>query len=201
MQHTQWPSAQTAESVTIPRANARASMVTLGQPVSDAIRCPSDCSGRGLCYSAATLASQYGPSSLAGAGPTYTNWEKDSMTNCMCDMGYTGPDCSQSIQSLEAAQDTIRRLRPVTFEWRRDEFPSRNLPAGVFPGFIADEVEEVLPDLVHEDGDGWKSLNYVGVVPHLVRAVQEMQEQLEASQAQMARMQQQIDALQAAAAA
>ncbi|KAJ8550246.1 hypothetical protein ON010_g10823 [Phytophthora cinnamomi] len=89
----------------------------------------------------------------------------------------------------------------VTFEWRRDEFPSRNLPAGVFPGFIADEVEEVLPDLVHEDGDGWKSLNYVGVVPHLVRAVQEMQEQLEASQAQMARMQQQIDALQAAAAA
>ncbi|KAE9052239.1 hypothetical protein PR001_g693 [Phytophthora rubi] len=59
------------------------------------LRCPSDCSGHGLCYSSATLASQYGPSSLAGSGPTYTNWEKDSMTSCMCDMGYNGPDCSQ----------------------------------------------------------------------------------------------------------
>ncbi|RLN63358.1 hypothetical protein BBP00_00004200 [Phytophthora kernoviae] len=78
----------------------------------------------------------------------------------------------------------------VTFEWRRDEFRSRNFPNGVFPGFIADEVQEILPDLVHEDGDGWKSLNYVGLVPHLVRSVQEMQ-------AQLAQMQLQIDALQA----
>ncbi|KAL4173999.1 hypothetical protein KRP22_005944 [Phytophthora ramorum] len=64
------------------------------------LRCPSDCSGHGLCYSSATLALQYGPDSLPsvggdGVGPVYSNWEKDSMSNCMCDMGYTGPDCSQ----------------------------------------------------------------------------------------------------------
>lgn len=82
----------------------------------------------------------------------------------------------------------------MTYEWRRDEFPSRNFPTGVFPGFLADEVEEILPDLVQQDGDGWKSMDYTGIVPHLVRAVQEMQDQLEASQAQMTRMQQQIDA-------
>jgi hypothetical protein len=86
----------------------------------------------------------------------------------------------------------------VTFEWRRDEFPSHHLPAGVFPGFLADDVEQVLPDLVHEDSDGWKSLDYVGLVPHLVSAVQEMQQQLADSQAQMTRMQEQIAALQAA---
>ncbi|KAL4158404.1 hypothetical protein PRNP1_004180 [Phytophthora ramorum] len=103
-----------------------------------------------------------------------------------------------AVQDLEAAQETIRRLRPVTFEWRRDEFPSRNFPAGVFPGFLADDVEEILPDLVHQDGDGWKSLNYVSLVPHLVSAMQEMQEQLAASELQMTRMQQQIDELQAA---
>ncbi|KAE9358135.1 hypothetical protein PR003_g1462 [Phytophthora rubi] len=106
-----------------------------------------------------------------------------------------------AIKNLTAAQETIRRLRPVTYEWRRDEFPSRNFPTGVFPGFLADEVEQILPDLVQQDGDGWKSMDYVGIVPHLVRAVQEMQDQLEASQAQMTRMQQQIDTLQAAVAA
>ncbi|RAW28368.1 hypothetical protein PC110_g15242, partial [Phytophthora cactorum] len=62
--------------------------------------CPSDCSGHGLCYSSAILALQYGPDSLPsvagdGVGPVYSNWEKDSMSSCMCDMGYTGPDCSQ----------------------------------------------------------------------------------------------------------
>ncbi|KAH7484781.1 hypothetical protein KRP22_005946 [Phytophthora ramorum] len=103
-----------------------------------------------------------------------------------------------AVQDLKAAQETIRRLRPVTFEWRRDEFPSRNFPAGVFPGFLADDVEEILPDLVQQDGEGWKSLNYVGLVPHLVSAMQEMQEQLAASELQMTRMQQQIDELQAA---
>ncbi|OWY96804.1 hypothetical protein PHMEG_00032835 [Phytophthora megakarya] len=68
-----------------------------------------ECSNRGLCDyskeqpandSSATLALQYGPDSLPGVGgdgvgPIYSNWEKDSMSNCMCDMGYTGPDCSQ----------------------------------------------------------------------------------------------------------
>ncbi|KAG3015769.1 hypothetical protein PC121_g13646 [Phytophthora cactorum] len=105
-----------------------------------------------------------------------------------------------TIQDLSSSQEIIRQLHPVTYEWRRDQFPSRNFPGGVFHGFLADEVEQILPDLVEEDADGWKSLNYVGIVPHLVRAVQEMQGQLEASQVHLTRMQHQIDALLAARA-
>ena len=30
-----------------------------------------------------------------GLGPTYANWDKDSVTLCNCDYGYFGPDCSQ----------------------------------------------------------------------------------------------------------
>ncbi|CEG46085.1 Teneurin-1 and related extracellular matrix proteins, contain EGF-like repeats, partial [Plasmopara halstedii] len=64
------------------------------------LRCPSNCSGHGMCYSSAILALRYGPDSLPnvagdGVGPVYSNWEKDSVSSCMCDMGYTGPDCSQ----------------------------------------------------------------------------------------------------------
>ncbi|GMF25424.1 unnamed protein product [Phytophthora fragariaefolia] len=98
-----------------------------------------------------------------------------------------------AIKRLEAAQETIRRLRPVRC--------GRSAVRIYFPGFLADEVGDVLPDLVQQDGDGWKSVDYVGIVPHLVRAMQETQDQLDASRAQMARMQQQIDALQAARAA
>lgn len=77
----------------------------------------------------------------------------------------------------------------VTYEWRRDKFPSRNFPIGTFPGFLADEVEQILPTLVEEDGDGWKSLNYVGIIPHLTRALQEMQDELKVLRQQIKQLQ------------
>lgn len=65
------------------------------------MKCPGDCSGHGLCYSLATLALQYGPDTAPGVGgdgvgPQYSNWEKDNIHSCLCDTGYTGPDCSMS---------------------------------------------------------------------------------------------------------
>ncbi|KAL7686107.1 putative intramolecular chaperone auto-processing domain-containing protein [Plasmopara halstedii] len=93
-----------------------------------------------------------------------------------------------TIQDLTSSQMIINQLRPVTYEWRRDKFPSRNFPDGTFPGFLADEVEQVLPGLVTEDVDGWKSLNYVGIIPHLTRALQEVQSELKALQQQILEM-------------
>mgnify|MGYP003306334350 CR=1 FL=1 len=42
-----------------------------------------------------------------------------------------------------------------------------------FLGFLAQEVEDVLPELVSTDAEGTKSVNYVGVVPVLVEALKE----------------------------
>jgi len=74
------------------------------------------------------------------------------------------------------------KLRPVTYQWRADEAGNTEF------GFIAQEVENVLPELVGkapdetlklEDGSeraitDVKSLNYSGVVVPLVKAVQEL---------------------------
>lgn len=40
-------------------------------------------------------------------------------------------------------------------------------------GFIAQEIEKVIPSIVFTDGDGYKSVDYLGVVPILVEAVKE----------------------------
>ena len=41
-------------------------------------------------------------------------------------------------------------------------------------GLSADELEEVFPDLVYENEDGTKSINYVEMVPILVQAINEL---------------------------
>lgn len=47
-------------------------------------------------------------------------------------------------------------------------------------GFNADELEEVFPDLVYDNEDGTKSINYVEMVPILVQAINELNEKIEA---------------------
>lgn len=47
-------------------------------------------------------------------------------------------------------------------------------------GLIAQEVAEVFPELVNEDKEGYLSVNYVGLIPHLLEAVKELNEQNEA---------------------
>ncbi|MBN2809473.1 MAG: tail fiber domain-containing protein [Deltaproteobacteria bacterium] len=43
---------------------------------------------------------------------------------------------------------TATRSNEVSYEWRRDEFPNRWFHHGRQLGFIAQEVEEVLPEIV-----------------------------------------------------
>lgn len=46
-------------------------------------------------------------------------------------------------------------------------------------GLAADQLEEIFPDLVYEDENGIKSINYVEMVPILVQAINELKEELD----------------------
>ena len=52
-------------------------------------------------------------------------------------------------------------------------------------GFIAQELEEVLPEVVHTRGDGYKTVMYEKVVPVLVQAMKEQQKMIEALRAEI----------------
>ena len=47
-------------------------------------------------------------------------------------------------------------------------------------GFIAQQVEQVMPELIHTDKAGYKYVDYIGIIPLLVNAVQELQAELAA---------------------
>ncbi len=58
-------------------------------------------------------------------------------------------------------------LRPVTYNWN-----SETTETVGHIGFIAQEVEQIFPDLVSTDSvSGLKSLNYIGFIPYITKAV------------------------------
>lgn len=62
-------------------------------------------------------------------------------------------------------------------------------------GFIAQELQKVLPGLVKESKDADKvlSINYIEIIPILTKAIQEQQAEIEGQKAQLKAQQAQID--------
>ena len=46
-------------------------------------------------------------------------------------------------------------------------------------GLIAQELQEIYPNLIHEGQDGYLGINYVEMVPVLIRAIQELKEEID----------------------
>jgi hypothetical protein len=88
-----------------------------------------------------------------------------------------------NVVSMTEGLDKIDRIRPVTFDW----VPTENVSdrEGADFGFIAQELEEVLPEVVHTRGDGYKTVMYEKVVPVLVQAMKEQQTMIEALRAEI----------------
>lgn len=80
-----------------------------------------------------------------------------------------------------SATALIRRLRGVTWKWR-DNAPAR---AKERPGIgvIAQDVEAVFPELVDTGPEGFKRVNYIGLIAPLIEAVKELDERVQALEA------------------
>ncbi|GAB4133911.1 MAG: hypothetical protein Fur0041_06570 [Bacteroidia bacterium] len=76
----------------------------------------------------------------------------------------------QNIQNITDATNSVMRLRSVTFNWIN---PADTTMYGTHSGFIAQEVDTVIPSIVHTDGQGLKSIAYTELIPYLVKALQE----------------------------
>jgi Chaperone of endosialidase len=98
----------------------------------------------------------------------------------------------QQIAPLPRGLAEMLKLRPVTWKWNAD-------PEGPLQlGLIAQEVQSVLPELVqNSDGTEPLALNYLGLLPVAIKAIQEQQAQIEQQQLEMKQQQSQIDGLKA----
>lgn len=110
----------------------------------------------------------------------------------------------RDITPFTGALDLLGQLQPKSYFYRTEELAALGLPAGLHHGLIAQEVERVMPELVrthseHTDEAGvkttYKGVNYNGLIPVLVKGMQEQQEQIEAQQAHIAALEAQVKRL------
>ena len=80
----------------------------------------------------------------------------------------------KNISSFTGALNKVTQLRGVTYNWLDEKKGTTEQI-----GFIAQELEKVFPQLVRTNKDGYKSVAYSHVVPVLVEAIKEQQQQID----------------------
>ncbi len=83
----------------------------------------------------------------------------------------------ENIETLPNALESVKQMRGVTYNKIGEEKQSI--------GVIAQELEEVVPQLVHTDEEGMKSVAYGNITALLIEALKEQQEQIEELKAQL----------------
>ena len=93
----------------------------------------------------------------------------------------------ENIRDLESSIDIIKKLKPRRFDWkeRRRDWAESDPHQFNDIGFIAQEIKEILPEVVVEGLTGPKGeekylhVSYAKLTPILVKAIQENQSILE----------------------
>ena len=142
-------------------------------------------------YGATSETSTYIPGKYAGYfyGQTYVNGYFSA-----ADMGNSSDErVKTNINPIkQEALSAVDQLNPVQFQFQQVELEQTIDTLGtkatffspdmdferLHYGFIAQEVRELYPNLVHEDGNGYLSVNYQEIIPLLVMAIKDLKQEV-----------------------
>jgi hypothetical protein len=95
----------------------------------------------------------------------------------------------KDIAPLSPVLARLASLKPVSFAWRADEFPDMHLGSGSDLGLIAQEVEQVFPEMVVQDEHGLKSVRYHHLPLLLLQGIGELQDENDSLREELAAQQ------------
>jgi hypothetical protein len=102
-----------------------------------------------------------------------------------------------NVQNLGMGIDTLMKLRPVSFTWN-DDTPDIAHRGKDDIGFIAQEMEQVVPLAVHTDPKtDIKTLDYPKLIPILAQSIQDQQNTIVDQQKKIDDLTARIEALEA----
>ena len=100
---------------------------------------------------------------------------------------YSDARAKRNIQTSSYGMSVLKKLRPVTYN-----FADNNMRATPFSrgseqeiGLLAQEVEQVLPNIVLTDDEGKKLINYTALIPVLIEGIKSLQTEIDVLKAQV----------------
>ena len=97
----------------------------------------------------------------------------DRITELRCYGGLVNPSderLKKNIENLPYGLSEVERMRPVGYDMKVDDRHEI--------GFIAQEMQELVPDIVTEGTDEMLGIKYDKLVPVLVNAIKELSEEV-----------------------
>ena len=82
-----------------------------------------------------------------------------------------------NIKSIDKALDKVNSIQGIEFDWIEKEKVHGN--SGHDVGVIAQEIEEILPDVVTTRDNGYKAVKYEKIVPLLIEAIKDLSKQVD----------------------
>ena len=101
----------------------------------------------------------------------------------------------KDIRNLDGSLDKVMKLQGMRYQWKQDEYPEMNFPDGEQIGLIAQDVEKIIPEVVNEAADGYKSIDYAKLVSVLIESIKEQQEQIDRQHGQIEKLSERVKEL------
>ena len=113
---------------------------------------------------------------IGGWSASTNRWQLDmsgNMTAAGDITAYSDRRIKENIRTINRALDKVLSLRGVTYNRTDSEDKDEKI------GVIAQEIQEVLPQVVHEQSDGMLGVSYGNITAVLIEAIKEQQIQIE----------------------
>jgi len=166
--------------------------------------------GTGLPKSGTILQPNGGDVGIGNSSPSYTLQVNGSVAGTSAYVNTSDVRLKKNIEPLDVGLKAVGQLKPVMFEWkdeafkqwassgppdprtplRKDRRPNDPAMQGKQIGFIAQDVEKILPSVVvtEDNTEKTKGMKYSELIPVLVKAIQEQQTQPTKDEATIAAM-------------
>lgn len=123
----------------------------------------------------------------------------DGRTSLYGDLNMTGgingisdQKTKRNFQKITNPLQTILALTGYHYDYKRELYPSLQLPSGKQLGLVAQDVEKLIPEAVSSiesaEGETLKTVNYTSIIPVLVEAIKEQQELIKDLQKEVNRL-------------
>jgi hypothetical protein len=101
----------------------------------------------------------------------------------------------KDIKTISNAIDILKKIEGKTYLWKSEEFKDKGFSNVKQYGFIAQELEKIIPEVVATDEIGFKSVSYDMIIPILVQGVKEQSSVIESQQKQIDELKSMVNSL------